>query len=80
MTGPYDPPKPTREQRRSVCLWSLGLLIVIVAGVVLRVAFKDEPWVRPALTVVAVLTAAVLIGGWLNLAKALRDLKVRERE
>lgn len=80
MTGPYDPPKPTRGQRRSGCLWSLGLLIIVAVGIVLRVAFKGEPWVRPALTVVAVLTAAVLIGGYINLAKVSRDLKVRERE
>lgn len=80
MTNPYYSPKPTREQRRSGCLWSLGLIIIVAVGIVIRVAFTDEPWVRPVLTVVAVLTAATLIGGYVNLAKMLRDLKVRERE
>lgn len=74
MSNPYETRKPPSDLRRASLRWLIALLILIALGVILQAAFADESWFRPARTVVAILTGAILIGSLMNTVKVHRHM------
>lgn len=74
MSSPYETRKPPPELRRASLRWVIAVLVLIAVGVILQTAFPDESWFRPARTVVAILTGAVLIGSLMNTVKVHRHM------
>lgn len=74
MTGPYEFRKLTSQERRTSRSWLSALVILVAIGFVLPMAFAEEAWMKPVVTIIIVLTAFVGIGSLRTSLRIHRDL------